>query len=501
MNRLYFSKNRNQGVIKQQSTPKAFPTKNFYALPLIFAGFLFFLGCSKDYLDEPKRTDVVPASTVFSSRDGVEAYLSGIYRLFRYQYQGDNSVTDVGGLYSIFFARNVKGKDLIQDVSWYLFDYAHENREATYRRVRVTWQFLYDLINHANILIKNVGESSGLSAADKTELIAHGKALRAFLYLQLALEYCPLYSESPEYDAPPLYSEPAGFNAKAMTTQTKLYAFMIKDINDAIEGLTESRIDKSYINKSVANAIKVQILMAMNSDWDQVEIAAREAYGGNADAALHAADYVNGFNNIEDPEWIWGMDQSADQSNYYYCAPHAFTDHEADAYYATFVDSNFVNLFSVSDVRNLFLDLYGETNYYKYVTSKFHFSFEADIPIIRTSEMILAEAEAKYHQGFTNDAHDLLYKLQQSRDPNAVKSTNTGAQLLDEILVERRKELYGENGVEWFDAKRLQRSIVRGPNHRVSLSLDANDKRFFLKIPQAEIDNNDSITEAVNADR
>src|SRR5512145_843407 len=103
--------------------------KNLYILILLFIGAVLFSACNKDYLDEPKRTDVVPASTVFSSREGVEAYLSGIYRLFRDQYRGANAVTDVGGLYSIYFARSVKGKDLIQDVPWFVYDYAHENRE------------------------------------------------------------------------------------------------------------------------------------------------------------------------------------------------------------------------------------------------------------------------------------------------------------------------------------------------------------------------------------
>ena len=91
--------------------------------------------------------------------------------------------------------------------------------------------------------------------------------------------------------------------------------------------------------------------------------------------------------------------------------------------------------------------------------------------------------------------------MQSNRDVNAVKSTNTGADLLEEILLERRKELYAEIGVEWFDAKRLVRGITRDGNQRVLVTLVPNDKRFFLKIPQNEIDSNDNIDESVNDNR
>ena len=45
----------------------------------------------------------------------------------------------------------------------------------------------------------------------------------------------------------------------------------------------------------------------------------------------------------------------------------------------------------------------------------------------------------------------MLYELQLDRDPNAVASGNTGQALIDEILLERRKELYGEVGVGYLE--------------------------------------------------
>ena len=183
-------------------------------------------------------------------------------------------------------------------------------------------------------------------------------------------------------------------------------------------------------------------------------------------------------------------------------------DHTTVSYSATYVNNDFVNLFSATDVRAYFVrkstSITSTTDYRYWTTRKFKFTFDSDNAIIRTPEMILIEAEAKARlTGKESEGHDLLYVLQKNRDVNAVKSTNTGAALINEILVERRKELYAEVGVEWFDAKRLRRGITRTGNHRIgaSANLTADDKKFFLKIPQAEIDANDFIDDSVNDNR
>jgi hypothetical protein len=121
--------------------------------------------------------------------------------------------------------------------------------------------------------------------------------------------------------------------------------------------------------------------------------------------------------------------------------------------------------------------------------------------MMRSAEMMLIEAEAKARQGNDTQAATLLYSLQSERDPSAVASGNTGASLLDEIMIERRKELYCEVGVEWFDAKRTRTGVTRTGNHRVFLDLEPDDKRFILCIPQTEIDANEFIDDSVNSDR
>ncbi|SEQ72165.1 SusD family protein [Hyunsoonleella jejuensis] len=466
---------------------------------LLFMAAMLFNSCSEEFLEEPKNTNGVTADVVFSDRSIVESYVTGILRNFRRQY----STVDTGGLYALYFARSIKGNDLIQAPSWYRFDYGHENREPNFRRTIFNWDYNYDQINQSNVLIKGVSESD-LDDASKAEFIAVGKVLRAFHYFQLALEFAPNYNNNRSLARLPIYTEPAtgASEGNPPSPLSDVYALILSDLKEAIPVLTDARLGKSYINKAVANGILARVLAVTQDDWAGMAAAAKAAYGGGAAAdAVVSSNWGAGFDDMTDPEWIWAMYQDANETNFFYAAPHVMIDHLVLSYQATYVNPNFVAQFADSDVRKLFFDIYGvsaTTPYREFITTKFDFTFEADLPIMRKSEMVLLEAEAQYHQGGTTAAQNLLFALQSARDASAVKTTSTGQALLDEILLERRKELYAEIGVEWFDAKRYSLPINRDPEHRVVINVPADSNLFFLKIPEKEIDANPNIDESIN---
>ena len=78
------------------------------------------------------------------------------------------------------------------------------------------------------------------------------------------------------------------------------------------------------------------------------------------------------------------------------------------------------------------------------------------IPLIRSSEMLLIEAEANYflNSGNPQPARDNLIELNKTsgRDPE-YSCDLTGEQLFEEIAKYRRLELWGE-GHSWLDCKR-----------------------------------------------
>ena len=464
---------------------------------LLLLCLIFFSGCEKGYLDEPKPTESVNSSVIFESADGAKAFMSGILRTSRSQF----TRTDAGGLYSMYFARVVKGNDLIMGFQWYLFDYENDNREPTYTRTVFSWEFPYYMINQLNQFIVGINGSATLSEIEKEGLLGQAFTMRAFYYFQLAMEFQHTYTYDPTLPAPPIYYEPA-IEGKGMSTLGELYDFIIADLNTAVQTTPEERTDKSYVNRNVAYAImaRVQLVMGNWQEAANAAVIARQGY------PLNPNQYPMGFDDMNASEWIWAMPQRADQTNYFYIAPHAFTDNINDGYGLAFWNKDFVSLFSSSDVRNTFFDLYGLGNsnqYYARASSKFTFDFSSDIPIIRSPEMMLIEIEANARLGKESEASTMLFSLQQNRDPDAVASGNSGNALIEEILIERRKELYGEIGVEWFDAKRLRKGITRTGNHRVgsSANLLPDDKKFFLKIPQKEIDANPNINESINSNR
>ena len=488
---------------------------------IALVGVVCLGSCSQEFIDEVKPTTGVSVVTAFDSRATADGVVAGILRRFRGQFPNANGVssTDAGGVNALYFARSVKGNDVIVSGSWYAFDYENNNREPVNRRTIFAWNYPYFMINQANNLIAGVNKSVLLSDQDKKELLGQGYALRAFFYHQLVLDFSKSYHEDQNFPAPPIYKEPSTV-AKGMSTVKEVYDFMVSDLTTAVSLLPDSRYGKSYVNKQVANAILAEVYQVMGK-WDLAEAAAVAAYGGNTAAVLDAATYGSGFKDNGSKEWLWGSPQTADQSMYYYLAPHVFSDHKLGPYLNVYVNTTFVSLFSATDVRggigstklfNLKSATFLPTDPRYYVSNKFSFTFSSHSPLIRYAEMILVDAEAKARQGKDGAAKTVLFALQKNRDVNAVQSTNTGQALIDEILVERRKELFMENGIEWFDAKRLGKGMPRDGNQRlkglnnsagagVTYDLQPNDLRFFLKVPQAEIDANPFIDNTVNNGR
>jgi hypothetical protein len=94
---------------------------------------------------------------------------------------------------------------------------------------------------------------------------------------------------------------------------------------------------------------------------------------------LNASAYSAGFNDYSNVEWIWGSAQVLTKP--LLLGWRAGTDHLTVSYLATYINVDFVDLFSATDVRAVFQKKSGSitdlADYRYWITNKFTFTFDA----------------------------------------------------------------------------------------------------------------------------
>jgi hypothetical protein len=84
-----------------------------------------------------------------------------------------------------------------------------------------------------------------------------------------------------------------------------------------------------------------------------------------------------------------------------------------------------------------------------------------------------------------------------NRDASYIKSTQIGAALMDEIMIQRRVELWCE-GFRFLDLKRTNSTLDRNGTGATTalatvLAVPAGDKRWQFLIPRRELETNPTI--------
>ncbi|MBL4745574.1 MAG: RagB/SusD family nutrient uptake outer membrane protein [Flavobacteriaceae bacterium] len=464
---------------------------------IYIGGILLFslVGCEKDFLDtnpgEYAGTDQLKTSPIAG-----EAALSGLY-----SFMFDQSLSgrdDYFGLASISITTDLIGKDMVQVLHhWLGWDYLIENRSAGYSRTRNNWNFLYRIISTSNSII----QVSSIDSEVESIKFSGGQALamRAFAYHYLVRLYQHTYIGHEDELGVPLYLED-DVDGKPRATVREVYAQMVMDLEKSIIALEGfNRSNKTIINQSVAQGILARVYLDMG-EWQKAATVAADAQEGFP--LMTGTEYLDGFNDINNAEWLWGSDMTVESFNeegkYQSFFSHIATDIPGyagiiGAYKA--IDKGLYDMIPTSDVRkNAYY-----ANYYnnKYVDA--NGDFASDIVYMRAAEMYLIVAEAKAQLG-NSDAAQILMDIVKTRDSEYVLSTSTGTALIDEIWNQRRIELWGE-GFSWFDLKRLKKGFTRDypdTNHRPDalLTKEAEDQSTFVyQLPIGEFESNPNLPE------
>jgi hypothetical protein len=322
--------------------------------------------------------------------------------------------------------------------------------------------------------------------ADKKIIKGQALAYRGYAYYYLIQLYAKRYdssSASSDLGVPLLTTFTA--DPQPRSTVAKVYDQIETDLKEAINLLAGyKRGDKSQLDVSVANGLLARAAL-YKGDYSNAKQYAAAARSASTGRLMNATEYKDGFNDTTNPEWLWGSVMIADQTLYFY-AFHAYMSWNFNStnirQAPKCISRVLYDQISETDLRKTLWEPAPTTanfplpattySRFPYMNRKYAVkdasSSVADVLYMRLAEMYLIEAEAKARLG-ESDAAQVLYNLVSTRDPAYTLSTKSGQALIDEILVQRRVELWGE-GFRFGDLKRLNLPLDRrNSNHNQTL--------------------------------
>ena len=498
------------------------------------AGIMMVGSSCQDEL-ETSPTNQVPSEDVFVSATTAQTALDGIYRMMYTPGWSQGWGSENPGQMGIVLMADLMGEDhvmLEQGQGWFYEDYrlnVHGDYISKAGRSYSVWNLYYTLINNANQVIASEKKLNDDAAAIK-RVVGQAYAMRAFCYQYLIQLYQQTYKGHESAPGVPLYTEPTviGSEGKGRGTVQDVYDLINKDLQtaaDYLEGQPQKYI--SHVDYYIAKGMQARSFLIQHR-YEEAAAAAAEALKKPGLQLITVKD-LGGNNNIDVKNAMWGVKVIPDQSAGF---PGFFSHMDADAVglYGSkarkCISSALYNMMSETDTRHdwfrgkLEKDQEERGNSMaSYCQLKFKMAnYETRIGdhiFMRAEEMVLIKAEAECHQGKYEEARATLKEFGELRDPAFAErlaartdantyNTNTNAPLvtlMDEILFQRRIELWGESG-RIFDLQRLGLGYTRayeGSNHTQTVNTKNTDTAsplFILPLPQSEIDGNENITEA-----
>ncbi|MBF8964841.1 RagB/SusD family nutrient uptake outer membrane protein [Pontibacter sp. FD36] len=474
------------------------------------ACMLVFASCDKDYL-ELRPTNAVSDQDVFTTTKNAWGAINGIHRSLYFQWGNMDQAGQGGAMVHL----DMLGEDVVMTSAgngWFNSTYQWQlHRNANASSVKWLYYMYYRAIVNANNIIENIDNAEG-PEAEKNAIKGQAYAYRAWAHFNAVQLYAQRYDANAKPNSQlgvPLLTT-ATIEPQPRATVEEVYAQVNADLDQAIGLLTTTRSNKSHLNINVAKGIKARVALTMQ-DWATAAQYAAEARTGFA--LMSNAAYTAGFNSASNTEWMWGSIQLDDQQTYF----HSFFAFMSANFNSTNIRTNpkainsaLYDKISATDVRKQLWDPTGASipvppNGEKkpYANKKFLAKSSSlsvgDVPLMRVAEMYLIEAEAKARLGLYAEAADALYPLAKNRDAAYEKSTLTGQDLINEIMTQRRVELWGE-GFRFLDLKRTNSPLDRsGANHNSSLvgsrawTVPAGSIEWQFLIPQDEVNANPNI--------
>ena len=428
------------------------------------------------------------------------------------------------GITAYALCADVMGEDHIMasmGSGWFWYDAIYDVKRryaSTNWRSYDLWTAYYTWINTCNRLIAKKEIIDG-EEIEVNHVIGQAYAIRAYSYFMLSQLFARTLVGHENEPCVPIYTEPmtSETSGKPRSTNAEVYAQIDDDIDKACDlliGFSHQYYNRKIIDYAVAQAFKARICMVENR-WEEAKNAAHSAIAESG-CSIQPVNSFLGLNNSLSGNVIWGVTISADKVGLY-AGLFSHMDYEANQYGARApkcINKELYTKMNSTDSRRSWwvsgiIDSGLLQEKFKFSNSS---SFMGDYIYIRVEEMYLTAAEAECRLGDESAAKNDLMAVMSQRDPNYSTSktgtalgkttelANETGSLLEEILIQRRIELWGEFG-RMFDLKRLKQGFVRTtamgwPDAALIPNVATQDPESYcnvMTIPQSEFDRNESL--------
>ena len=531
----------------------------------LLAGMMLVSSCAGDYLDTAPTdstgaTDAVgTTANAMKALNGIAKIMTTQHSYFGGGFAGENNIMIQ---YESYPSENYNYNYYASGWSP-IFNQEFQTRTNSIYDA-YAWYYYYTIAGNANTILANIDNAEG-TEAERNFVKASALTFRAYAFEKLVHYYCWRWQDSNNGASQGIVlrlDESTGGQGYATLAET--YAQIYKDLDEAIMLFEQSGMDRNASqvwmpNINVAHAIYARAALTKQDYTKALTEAklARQNYPLMSNAEYHA-----GFCNPTS-EWIFGSFGSAQENNWYwsYGTQYACNGYYANAAGAAngagSIGRELINRIPNNDARKaLFLtedkfpgynfndgsamDLgYGilgmgddekkadalweeaaaycqkmavsglEAPYqagYMYLGGQLKFYvFDTPgvsyLPFIRSSEMVLVEAEANYFLNDETAARAALVELNATSGRNPEYTCDkSGEALWNEIMDYRELELWGE-GFAWSDYKRWNRDIVRhsfaeGGNAHISVAKTipaSGVNKWTWDVPLNETDYNDEL--------
>jgi hypothetical protein len=405
--------------------------------------------CSKNFITKYPN-DSTSAGEALGTVSALQTALNGAYSELRQIGMYGRDLPVIGDLQAdnTFVEQDNSGRYLDQ------FKYLITPTDGVVQEI---WPDAYAAILDCNNII-----DAQVTGADAIKAQAY--ALRALMYFKLVNLYARPYTDNPNALGVPLVLHYNPALLPGRDSISTVYAQIISDYKTALLNAP------AYTNSVTLSKYSIEALLARaylymgdNTDANAaaVDVINNSGFTLDGTAAAYAAFWHNPAVQTNQEEVMFEIDQDATNN--------LGTDDLGQIYYYggyqdIYATQQLVSLYSATDIRDTVLVAgttkagFPATLCGKYINGT---STDKDNPkVIRLAEVYLIAAESSLPNAAA--AQGWLNQLMSYRDPAFPGYTSTGAQLLSDIVNERRKELAFE-GDRIFDLNRLMLPVNRGP--------------------------------------